>query len=90
MSVIKKAYFDDVDGQIHYRSISSTGSAKKAPIVFLHMSASNGGCFEKLMKIYSALGHDCYAPDMPGYGIANDSLHTSTDVSADLEDHLTQ
>ncbi|RDW82784.1 hypothetical protein BP6252_03896 [Coleophoma cylindrospora] len=68
MSVIKKAYFDDVDGQIHYRSVISQEPTKREPIVFLHMSASTGGQFEKLMKIYSALGHDCYAPDMPGFG----------------------
>lgn len=67
MSAIKKAYFDSSDGQVHYRTLLTTQKVKKEPIVFLHMSASTGGQFEKLMKIYSAQGYDCYAPDMPGY-----------------------
>lgn len=66
MPTIKKAYFDSRDGQVHYRTLFATQRPQKDPIVFLHMSASNGGHFEKLMQIYAALGHDCYAPDMPG------------------------
>lgn len=63
---IKKAYFDAPDGQLHYRMCFSDATVKKDPIVFLHMSASNGGHFAPLMKLYADSGHDCYAPDMPG------------------------
>lgn len=68
VDAIIKAYFPAADGQIHYRTLLSTAAVKKDPILFLHMSASNGGHFVPLMKLYAARGHDCYAPDMPGFG----------------------
>lgn len=63
---IKKAYFDTPDGQLHYRTCLSKAATKKDQIVFLHMSASNGGHFAKLMTSSVNEGHDCFAPDMPG------------------------
>jgi hypothetical protein len=61
MVVIKKAYFDAPDGQLHYRYLFTIKAAKKPPCVFLHMSASS------MMKVHADKGHDCYAPDMLGY-----------------------
>jgi pimeloyl-ACP methyl ester carboxylesterase len=67
MAAIKKAYFDAPDGQLHYRYLLSTQDAKKPPCVFLHMSASSSRHYKSMMKVHADRGHDCYAPDMPGY-----------------------
>lgn len=67
MAVLKRAFYDAPDGQIHYRYILTDATDKKTPIVFLHQSASCGWCYGTLMKRYAERGHDCYAPDMPGY-----------------------
>lgn len=73
MVSIKKAYYDAPHGQVHYRyAIGSHGGHIKTPIVFLHMACSSSGCFEALMGQFAALGHDCYAPDMPGFGYSDD------------------
>jgi len=65
-SSVKKAYFDAPDGQIHFRKLLSTAEIKRNPVIFLHMSASDGGHFEPMMDVFAARGHDCFAPDMPG------------------------
>lgn len=64
--VIKRAFWDAPEGQIHYRYILATAAEKKAPVVFLHQSASCGWAYQSMMKAYATRGHDCYAPDMPG------------------------
>jgi hypothetical protein len=67
MSSIKRAYFETPDGQLHYRFLLTTHSPKKAPCIFLHMSADGSRYFETIMKLHAARGHDCYAPDMPRF-----------------------
>ncbi|KAJ1327412.1 2-hydroxy-6-oxonona-2,4-dienedioate hydrolase [Microdochium nivale] len=75
--VVRKAYADSAEGQIHYRyTVPASTSTTKLPILFLHMSASSSATFEQLMRIYSAQGHACYAPDMPGFGA---SFHPAQD-----------
>ncbi len=44
--MIKKAYVDTADGQIHYR-FTSEGSGE--PLVFFHMTASSSEAYEPLM-----------------------------------------
>ena len=66
VGVIKRAFWDAPEGQIHYRYIFMTAIEKKAPVVFLHQSASCGWSYQLMMKEYVERGHDCYAPDMPG------------------------
>jgi len=64
--VIKRAFWDAPEGQIHYRCIFTTATEKKAPVLFLHQSASSSRPYLSMMKEYAERGHDCYAPDMPG------------------------
>jgi hypothetical protein len=66
VGTIRKAFYDAPDGQILYRYLLTDATEKKAPIVFLHQSASCGQCYHTMMKEYAERGHDCYAPDMPG------------------------
>lgn len=63
--VVKKAYYDSPNGQVHYRYCEAIGS-KKLPVLLLHMSAASSLYYEPLMKDLATCGHDCYAPDMPG------------------------
>ena len=65
--VIKRAFYDAPLGQVHYRYILSSAKDKKAAVVFLHQSASCGWCYQTMMLEYAERGHDCYAPDMPGF-----------------------
>lgn len=64
---IKKAYADSTHGQVHYR-YALPAEPTKDVLVFLHKSASSSVSYTKLIEHYSALGHACYAPDMPGFG----------------------
>ncbi|KAE9362809.1 alpha/beta-hydrolase [Stipitochalara longipes BDJ] len=70
--IIKRAFWDAPEGQIHYRYILTTATEKKAPVIFLHQSASCGWAYQSMMKQYAARGHDCFAPDMPGFGASYD------------------
>jgi len=66
-TVIVKGYYDTVEGQVHYRTVKApVKDASKAPIMFMHMSASSSLIYEDLMLLCAAAGYDCYAPDMPG------------------------
>lgn len=66
---IQKAYYTAPDGQVHYRYIhAAVKDETKSPLLFMHMSACSSLYFERLMDICAALGYDCYAPDMPGFG----------------------
>jgi len=57
------------EGQLHHRFAPPVrGVEQKTKIVFLHMASSSSASFEKLMLEFAALGHPCYAPDMPGFG----------------------
>lgn len=80
MAAIKKAYADTSLGQIHYRYTTEVGS-KGFPILFLHMSASSSACFERLFRLYSAQGYQCFAPDMPGFGQSFDPLTDPPTIS---------
>lgn len=68
MATILKAYYNAPEGQIHYRYVLSASTTKKAPMIFMHQVASSSRMWETMMKEYSLRGHDCYAPDMPGFG----------------------
>ncbi|RDW58434.1 hypothetical protein BP5796_12364 [Coleophoma crateriformis] len=72
VGTIKRAFYDSPSGQILYRYILTTKDAKRAPVVFMHQSPSCGRCYELIMKEYAERGHDCYAPDMPGFGESDD------------------
>ncbi|KAH8653071.1 Alpha/Beta hydrolase protein, partial [Tricladium varicosporioides] len=65
---IKRAFHDTTHGQIHYRYILTSATPKKAPLIFLHQTASCGWVYQNMMEEYAERGHDCYAPDMPGFG----------------------
>ncbi|TVY80902.1 putative lysophospholipase [Lachnellula suecica] len=69
---IKKAYFDAPDGQVHYRYLLSTRFVAQSPCVFLHSSGGSSVQFEKLMRLHAGRGHDCFAPDLPGFGSSYD------------------
>ncbi|KAH6664852.1 Alpha/Beta hydrolase protein [Halenospora varia] len=71
---IKRAFHDTPLGQIHYRYILTSNTPKKAPIIFLHQTASCGWVYQNMMKEYAERGHDCYAPDMPGFGASYDPI----------------
>lgn len=64
--LIKKAYADTSEGQLHYR-YSISPSTENTPIVFLHKSASSSQSYVSLMSRFGRT-HTCYAPDMPGFG----------------------
>ncbi|KUJ21552.1 alpha/beta-hydrolase [Mollisia scopiformis] len=51
---IKRAFHDAPLGQIHYRYIFTSATEKKAPVVFLHQSASCGWCYQSMMKDFGA------------------------------------
>ncbi|KAF3005376.1 hypothetical protein E8E14_007515 [Neopestalotiopsis sp. 37M] len=80
MVTIRKAYADTSLGQIHYR-YTEAESDNKCPILFLHMSASSSACFERLMRIYTSQGYQCFAPDMPGFGQSFDALVDPPSIS---------
>ena len=64
---IVKAYYDTPEGQVHYRAVKAPAKDEtKAPIMFMHMSASSSLIYEDLMVLCAVAGYDCYAPDMPG------------------------
>ncbi|KAI1844673.1 hypothetical protein JX265_007064 [Neoarthrinium moseri] len=63
---IKKAYIDTQYGQLHYRYVKPPAS--KDVLIFLHQSATSSASMTRLIDQYSALGYECYAPDMPGFG----------------------
>jgi pimeloyl-ACP methyl ester carboxylesterase len=69
MAQVKKAYYDGLSGgQIHYRfALAPNAKPKKEPIILLHMSAASSRTYEPLIARLAEIGHDCYAPDMPGY-----------------------
>lgn len=89
MSSIKKAYFNAPDGQLHYRFLLTTQSPKKAPCVFLHMSANSSRHFETIMKLHAARGHDCFAPDMPGSFLPS-PFPIAPNLNLDSAAHTTQ
>lgn len=76
--VIKKAYADTPHGQIHYR-YALPGSTREGgkTVVMLHKSASSSASYEALMSQLVAMGHRCYAPDMPGFGGSFDPSPTA-------------
>jgi pimeloyl-ACP methyl ester carboxylesterase len=69
--IVKKAYVDLPEGQIHYRYTPSTGMTKE-PIIFLHKSASSSASYEVFQKHYSSLGYPTYSADLPGFGSSFD------------------
>ncbi|NKB37508.1 MAG: alpha/beta fold hydrolase [Gammaproteobacteria bacterium] len=62
--MIRKAYVDCSEGQIHYREIGESG---KPVVCFFHQTASSGVMFEKVMIAMSEHYH-CYSFDSPGFG----------------------
>ncbi|KAF2808491.1 uncharacterized protein BDZ99DRAFT_464360 [Mytilinidion resinicola] len=52
----------------------------KPPPILLHKSASSSAYYDRLIAHYSARGHPCYAPDMPGFGNSFDP--SAADVAA--------
>ncbi|KAE9372863.1 alpha/beta-hydrolase [Stipitochalara longipes BDJ] len=74
--VIVKGYYDTMEGQIHYRTVKApVKDASKAPIMFMHMSASSSLIYEDLILLCAAAGYDCYSPDMPGFGVSYNPKH---------------
>lgn len=61
--MIRKAYVDIQQGQIHYRMRAGTG----APIVCFHQTASSGAMYEAFMSAYRG-SNPLYALDTPGFG----------------------
>lgn len=61
--MIRKAYFDSGEGQIHYRYRAGEGT----PWVLLHQTASSSAMFEAVMRELPATGA-VYALDTPGFG----------------------
>ncbi|KXJ85924.1 Alpha/Beta hydrolase protein [Microdochium bolleyi] len=78
--VVRKAYTDSAEGQIHYRYTAPASDSSKLPILCLHMSASSSAIFEQLMRTFTAQGHACYAPDMPGFGASFDPSQDPPDI----------
>ncbi|RDW58428.1 hypothetical protein BP5796_12358 [Coleophoma crateriformis] len=74
-ATVRKSYYDAPEGEVHYRYLfASAKDPAKAPILFLHMTAVSGRYYEKLMQRCAEAGHDCYAPDMPGFGSSYDPV----------------
>ena len=67
--VIRKAYADIADGQMHYRHIPGEGT----PLVFYHRSPSNSVCFEAMMQAMAG-DRPLYAFDTPGFGNSFDPI----------------
>ncbi|RDW85988.1 hypothetical protein BP5796_04313 [Coleophoma crateriformis] len=64
-----RAFYDTPEGQIHYRYLhASVKDASKQPIILMHMSACSSLYYIEMMQLCAAVGYDCYAPDMPGFG----------------------
>ncbi|KAF2005834.1 alpha/beta-hydrolase [Amniculicola lignicola CBS 123094] len=70
--VIRNAYVDTAFGQVHYcysQPLNPHSTPPKSiPILLLHMSASSSISMQKLMRLLTTSGYNCYAPDMPGFG----------------------
>jgi pimeloyl-ACP methyl ester carboxylesterase len=62
--MIKKAYVDCSDGQIHYREAGKNG---KPVVCFFHQTDSSGAMYEKVM-LAMADDYHCFAFDSPGFG----------------------
>jgi pimeloyl-ACP methyl ester carboxylesterase len=62
--IIKKAYVDIHDGQIHYRSVEAD---RGTPLVLFHRAPSSSLSFEKMMSMMAG-DRPMYAFDTPGYG----------------------
>ena len=61
--MIRKAYVETPDGQIHYRVKEGSGT----PIVCFHQTASSSAMFERFMAAYPG-PEPVYALDTPGFG----------------------
>ncbi len=61
--MIRRAYVDTPDGQVHYRMRAGTGT----PIVCFHQTASSSAMFEQVMRRWPG-NHALYALDTPGFG----------------------
>ncbi|KAI9734553.1 MAG: hypothetical protein M1834_002154 [Cirrosporium novae-zelandiae] len=81
MPSIQRAFADSSLGEVHYRYLLTDNEPKKRPIVFLHTSASSSANCEKMMKMFAPLGHDCYAPDMPGFGESFDPAEDPVNIA---------
>ncbi|CZR67947.1 uncharacterized protein PAC_17846 [Phialocephala subalpina] len=88
IGIIKRTFYDAPPSQIHYRYILTSVNAKKELVVFMHQSASCEWCYESMMKEYSERGHDCYAPDMPGFGGSYDPAEDPTSTRYYVEIYM--
>lgn len=61
--MIRKAYIDTAEGQIHYRYRAGEGT----PLILLHQTASSSAMFDAVMRELPAMG-PVYALDTPGFG----------------------
>ena len=87
--VIKKAYADTPDWQIHYYF---TGPREKEPIIFLHQNVSGGKTYLRTIEHLSPT-HHCIALDLPGFGASFDppkfnSISTLTQYTMAFVDSL--
>lgn len=73
VNVIRKAYVDIADGQVHYRGVAGTGR----PVIFLHQTASSGAMWEKVMDCWTG-SHRLCAFDTPGFGGSFDPPGTTS------------
>ncbi len=67
MTVIKKAYLDLPEGQVHYRAVAGDGP----PLILLHRTAASSAMYDKLLLALAGR-HAVYALDTPGFGASFD------------------
>lgn len=65
-TMLKRAYGEHANGQMHYR-IAQPERAEHSPLISLHMSPSSGRIYDALLR---DMGRDriAIAPDTPGFG----------------------
>ena len=74
--MIKKAYVDINEGQVHYRY---GGPESGLPVVFFHQNTSSSAMFEPLLQKLESR-HRVLAFDLPGFGGSYDPSEPFTDI----------
>jgi pimeloyl-ACP methyl ester carboxylesterase len=67
---IRRAYADNIHGQLHYRIAGAQGDAARPALLCLHQTPRSGWEWEPIMPGL-AQGRVVLAPDTPGYGASD-------------------
>jgi pimeloyl-ACP methyl ester carboxylesterase len=67
---VKRAYIDNIYGQLHYRIAEPAGKPTRPPLLLLHQTPKSGWEYEPIMPGLAA-DRVVIAPDTPGYGASD-------------------